>query len=224
MCGRYTLRTPPSVLVEHFRLGFIPEMSPRYNVAPTQQIGIVRRADGDQREFAWAQWGLVPRWAKDPKIGNSMINARAETAAEKPAFRDAYRKRRCLIAADGFYEWKKTGAKTKQPYYMRLKDDRPFGIAGLWERCGELESCTILTTSPNELCANVHDRMPVILSPNDYDQWLDPALTDPADLQPLLDAYPADEMLATPVSTHVNNVRNIDKACIAPAAQQQQLL
>jgi putative SOS response-associated peptidase YedK len=216
MCGRYTLRTPPSVLVEHFRLGSIPELSPRYNVAPTQQVGIVRRAAGEQREFVWAQWGLIPRWAKDPKIGNSMINARAETAAEKPAYRDAFRKRRCLIAADGFYEWKKTVVKMKQPYYMRLKSDQPFGVAGLWERCGELESCTILTTSPNELCAFVHDRMPVILTPNDYDRWLDPARTDAAELQPLLDAYPADEMLATPVSTHVNNVRNNDAGCIAP--------
>jgi putative SOS response-associated peptidase YedK len=134
--------------------------------------------------------------------------------------RDAFRKRRCLIAADGFYEWKKTGAKTKQPYYMRLKDDRPFGIAGHWERRGELESCTILTTSPNELCATVHDRMPVILSPNDYDRWLDPAITDAAELQPLLDANPAEEMLATPASTHVNNMRNIDETCVLPAEQQ----
>jgi putative SOS response-associated peptidase YedK len=181
----------------------------------------VRRAEGDQREFVWAQWGLVPRWAKDPKIGNSMINARSESAAEKPAFRDAFRRRRCLVAADGFYEWKKLGAKTKQPYYFHMRDGRPFGFAGLWERCGELESCTILTTTPNELCATVHDRMPVILSPNDYDRWLDPAMTDAAELQPLLDAYPAEEMLATPVSTHVNNVRNIDESCIVPVAEQQ---
>jgi putative SOS response-associated peptidase YedK len=195
-------------------------MTPRYNVAPTQQVGIVRRIDGDQRELVWAQWGLVPRWAKDPKIGNSMINAGAETAAEKPAYRDAFRKRRCLIAADGFYEWKKTTAKTKQPYYMRLKNDQPFGIAGLWERWNELESCTILTTSPNELCAFVHDRMPVILSPNDYDRWLDPELQDPAALQALLDCYPAEEMVAEPVSNHVNNVRNNDEKCIVPAQQQ----
>jgi putative SOS response-associated peptidase YedK len=140
-----------------------------------------------------------------------------------PAFRDAFRKRHCLIAADGIYEWKKTGAKTKQPYYIRLKDEQPFGIAGLWERWGEIESCTILTTSSNELCATVHDRMPVILSPVDHDRWLDPAPTDPADLQPLLDAYPADEMLATPVSTLVNNVHNSDKRCIAPMDQQQLL-
>jgi putative SOS response-associated peptidase YedK len=220
MCGRYTLRTPPAVLVEHFRLGSVPDMVPRFNIAPTQQVGIVRRG-GDQRELVWAQWSLIPFWAKDPKIGNSMINARAESAAEKPAFRDAFRRRRCLVAADGFYEWKKTGAKTKQPYYFHTKDDRPFGFAGLWESCGELESCTILTTTPNELCATVHDRMPVILSPADYDRWLDPAVTDAAELQSLLDAYPAEEMLATPVSTHVNNVRNINEACIAPVAEQQ---
>jgi putative SOS response-associated peptidase YedK len=123
MCGRYTLRTPQAVLIEHFRLRSIPELTPRYNVAPTRQVGIVRRTESDQREFAWAQWGLIPHWAKDPKIGNSMINARAETAAEKPSYREAIRKRRCLIAADGFYEWQKTGAKTKQPYYMRMKDE-----------------------------------------------------------------------------------------------------
>jgi putative SOS response-associated peptidase YedK len=198
----------------------MPDLTPRYNVAPTQQIGVVRTADG-QRELSFMQWGLVPRWAKDPKIGSQMINARAETAAEKPAFRDAFRKRRCLVVADGFYEWKKTGGKTKQPFYIRMKDHRPFGFAGLWERWGELESCTILTTRPNELCASVHDRMPVILSPNDYDQWLDQQVTDAAALQPLLDPYPSDEMAADPVGTHVNSVRNIDERCIAPLAQQQ---
>jgi putative SOS response-associated peptidase YedK len=148
-----------------------------------------------------------------------MINARAETAAEKPAFREAFRRRRCLVVADGFYEWKKTGGKAKQPYYIRMKDARPFGFAGLWDRWGELETCTILTTSPNELCAPLHDRMPVILGTGDYDRWLDPSQSDVAELQPLLDPYPADEMLAEPVSTHVNNVRNEDERCIA--VQQQ---
>jgi putative SOS response-associated peptidase YedK len=195
-------------------------MMPRYNVAPTQQVGVVRTADG-QRELSFMQWGLVPRWAKDPKIGSQMINARAETAAEKPSFRDAFKRRRCLVVADGFYEWKKTGGKTKQPFYIRMKDNRPFGFAGLWERWGELESCTILTTCPNELCASVHDRMPVILSPNDYDQWLDPKVTDAPQLQLLLDPYPSDEMTADPISTHVNNVRNIDEKCIEPLVQPE---
>jgi putative SOS response-associated peptidase YedK len=209
------------VLVEHFRVNALPDYVPRYNVAPTQQVGVVRQIDPNQRQLAYMQWGLIPHWAKDPKIGSQMINARAETAAEKPAFRDAFRRRRCLVVADGFYEWKKTGGKTKQPYYIRMKDARPFGFAGLWERWGELETCTILTTSPNELCAPLHDRMPVILGTSDYGRWLDPSQTDAAELQPLLAPYPADEMLAEPVSTRVNNVRNEDETCIAPAVQQQ---
>jgi putative SOS response-associated peptidase YedK len=199
--------------MEHFRLNSLPPMTPRFNVAPTQEVGVVRQPAG-QREFVWMHWGLVPRWAKDPKIGSQMINARAETAADKPAFRDAFKRRRCLVVADGFYEWQKTGGKTKQPYYIHMKDGRPFGFAGLWERWGELESCTILTTSPNDLCAPVHDRMPVILGPADYDRWLDPEVSDPAALAPLLDCYPADEMVAEPVSTHVNRVANNDEKCI----------
>jgi putative SOS response-associated peptidase YedK len=221
MCGRFTLRTPQAVLIEHFRVNSVPALIPRYNIAPTQQIGVVREAAPSLREFVSMQWGLIPRWAKDPKIASQMINARGETAAEKPSFRDAFKRRRCLIVADGFYEWQKSGGKIKQPYYIRMKDNRPFGFAGLWERWGELESCTILTTEPNELCATVHDRMPVILGPADYDQWLDHSVTDAAKLQPLLDAYPASEMVAEPVSTHVNNVRNNDEACIAPVSQQQ---
>src|SRR5688500_7056468 len=214
MCGRFTLRTPQSVLIEHFRLNSIPLLVPRYNIAPPQQIGVVREPAPQKREVVSMQWGLVPRWAKDRKIGSQLINARAETAAEKPSFPDAFKRRRCLIVADGFYEWQKTGGKTKQPYYIRMKDNRPFGFAGLWERWGELESCTILTTEPNELCAPVHNRMPVILGPADYDQWLDPNQANAAELLPLLDAYPASEMVAEPVSTHVNNVRNNDEGCI----------
>jgi putative SOS response-associated peptidase YedK len=203
MCGRFTLRTPPAVLVEHFRLNSLPDLSPRLNIAPTQQIGVVRQSAPGQREFVWMKWGLIPRWAKDPKIANQMINARAETAAEKPAYRDAFKRRRCLIAADGFYEWQKTGPKSKQPYFIHMKDHRLFSFAGLWERWGEIESCTLLTTSPNQLCAPIHDRMPVILSPADYDRWLDPQVTDAAELQPLLDCYPADEMAVEPANPRV---------------------
>jgi putative SOS response-associated peptidase YedK len=134
MCGRFTLRTPQAVLVEQFRLNSIPPLQPRYNIAPTQQIGVVREREAQQREFAWMHWGLVPFWAKDPSIGNRMKNAHADTAAEKPSFRDAFKKRRCLILADGFYEWQKTGGKTKQPHYIRMKDGRPFAFAGLWAR------------------------------------------------------------------------------------------
>ncbi len=224
MCGRFTLRTPQGVLVEQFRLKSIPPLQPRYNIAPTQQIGVVREREPAQREFAWMQWGLVPRWAKDPSGAGQMINARSETAAEKPAFRDAFRRRRCLIVADGFYEWKKAG-KAKQPYYIRLKDGRPLAFAGLWERWGDgdekLESCTILTTSANELCAPMHDRMPVILGPADYDRWLDAALVDPAELKYMLEPHPADEMIAEPVSPRVNSVANDDMGCIEAIEEKQ---
>jgi putative SOS response-associated peptidase YedK len=225
MCGRFTLRTPQGVLVEQFRLKSIPPLQPRYNIAPTQQIGVVREREPAQREFALMQWGLVPRWAKDPSGASQMINARAETAADKPAFRDAFRRRRCLIVADGFYEWKKAG-KIKQPYHIRMKDGRPFAFAGLWERWGasdeKLESCTILTTNANELCAPMYDRMPVILGPADYDRWLDPALVDPDQLKYMLEPYPADEMITEPVSPRVNSVANDDAACIETLEETQQ--
>jgi putative SOS response-associated peptidase YedK len=222
MCGRFTLRTPQAVLVEQFRLKSIPPLQPRYNIAPTQQIGVVREREPAQRDFAWMHWGLVPFWAKDPSIGNRMINARADTAAEKPSFRDAFKKRRCLILADGFYEWQNTGGKTKQPFYIRMKDGRPFAFAGLWERWGQgddlLESCTILTTDPNQVCAPIHDRMPVILDKADHDKWLDPSVVDPVAVKYMLDCYPADEMVAEPVSTRVNNVRKNDAECVTPIA------
>jgi putative SOS response-associated peptidase YedK len=224
MCGRFTLRTPQGVLVEQFRLKSIPPLQPRFNIAPTQQIGVVRQTEPAQREFAWLQWGLVPRWAKDPKVASQMINARAETAAERPAFRDAFRRRRCLIVADGFYEWKKAG-RQKQPYHIRMKDGRPFAFAGLWERWGDedekLESCTILTTNANELCAPMHDRMPVILGPADYDRWLDASLVDRAELQFMLEPYPADEMAAEPASPRVNSVANDDAGCIEGGVDEQ---
>lgn len=236
MCGRFTLRTPESVLVEQFRVDSIPPLSPRYNIAPTQEVGTVRAPQPAQREFVWMSWGLVPRWAKDPSIASQMINARAETAAEKPAFRDAFRRRRCLIIADGFYEWKKTSGRIKQPYYIRMKDDRPFAFAGLWERWGggatsdagndarheprQLESCTILTTHANDLLADLHDRMPVILGPADYDRWLDAGTTDPEALKYLLEPYPSDELIAEPVSTRVNNVKHDDADCIKPEQTQ----
>jgi putative SOS response-associated peptidase YedK len=224
MCGRFTLRTPQGVLVEQFRLKSIPPLQLRFNIAPTQQIGVVREREPAQREFAWMQWGLVPRWAKDPKVGSQMINARAETAAEKSAFRDAFRHRRCLIVADGFYEWKKAG-KQKQPYHIRMKDGRPFAFAGLWERWGDgdekLESCAILTTSANELCAAMHDRMPVILGPADYDRWLDASLVDPSELKYMLEPYPADEMAAEPVNPRVNSVANDDAGCIEALVEER---
>src|SRR6478752_3793860 len=215
MCGRFTLRTPLTVLSQQFlfELGGLPRddwATPRDNICPTQDVAVVRLAAvGGPRELAMLHWGLIPSWAKDKKIASSMINARCETVAEKPAFRTALARRRCLILADGFYEWKKEG-KQKLPFLFQAKEGRPFAFAGLWERwrgCGPerkspddskppLESCTIVTTEANELCRPIHERMPVILDPADYGLWLDPAVTDPQRLLPLLAAYPAEDMSA----------------------------
>jgi len=238
MCGRFTLRVPASTVAEQFQLLDIEPFGPRFNIAPTQPVAVVRprgpvspglevpvseRRDHVIRQLAWLKWGLVPSWAKDPAIGNSLINARAESVADKPAFRAAFRRRRCLVVADGFYEWQRTGVK-KQPYFLRLRDDRLFALAGLWESWegpdhSALETCTIITTVPNELMEPIHNRMPVILAPEDYDRWLDPAIQKPEQLQPLLRPYPSDAMLALAVSTHVNSPRNDDPDCIAPAAR-----
>ena len=178
MCGRYFLTTPGEVLADLFETGKAPEMAPRYNIAPTQAVPIVRAAAGGAREMALVSWGLVPHWAKERAIGNKLINARGDTLAEKPSFRDAYKKRRCLLPADGYFEWKREGT-VKQPYAFRAKDGRPLALAGLWSSWkdpanGEtLESCAIVTTSPNELAATVHDRMPVIVAPESFALWLD---------------------------------------------------
>jgi len=172
-------------------------------------------------------WGLIPFWAKAPDMGGRMINARAETAAEKPAYRAAFRQRRCLVPADAFYEWQKQeGSESKQPYCIRMKDESPFVFAGLWERwrpkhgsddAHAVESFTILTTTPNALLKKVHDRMPVILRPEDYDHWLDPDLQDPEHIQKLLRPFPAEYMQAYPITRHVNNPGNDDPTCLAPA-------
>jgi putative SOS response-associated peptidase YedK len=227
MCGRFTLRTPLKEVAGAFDLE--PQAfrrddggHERYNIAPSQEIAAVRRHEAGGREAAWLRWGLVPSWADDAAIGNRMINARSETAATKPAFREAFRRRRCLVAADGFYEWKR-GAKPKQPYYIRLVEDGPFAFAGLWERWhrGEavIESCTILTSDANELVASLHDRMPVILDPDDYDAWLDPDVKDTARLTALLAPFPAGRMTAYAVSTAVNSPRHEGPELIAPAAR-----
>jgi putative SOS response-associated peptidase YedK len=218
MCGRFTLRTPARDLVEVFELLHEPELPPRFNIAPTQQVLVVRPAN-KAREWTSMRWGLVPSWARDAKSGPPMINARAETITTKSAFRTAFKKRRCLIPADGFYEWKRIeGAKVKQPFYIRLADDRPFVFAGLWEsRRGEdgpLESCTIITTGPNALMAELHDRMPVILPQDLYGPWLDHQIEDVDALQGMLQPYPAEEMTAYPISTLVNSPRNENAECI----------
>jgi putative SOS response-associated peptidase YedK len=235
MCGRFTLRTPLKDVVELFDLALFDSalpldfseasLPPRYNIAPSQQVACVRfDAERQRRTLDWLQWGLIPRWADDPAIGNRMINARGETVATKPAFREAFRRRRCLLPADGFYEWKRQ-AGGKQPYYIQLQDKRPFAFAGLWEhwRHGELaiDSCTIITTAANALVSSLHDRMPVILDPSSYQAWLDPQYEDRESLEKLLIAYPTDRMTVEPVSRAVNNPRNDSPRCIEPAAPEK---
>jgi putative SOS response-associated peptidase YedK len=220
MCGRFTMATPGQVIAEVFGLDDVPELSPRFNIAPTQAVAAVRaRADG-RRELVALTWGLIPSWSKDRAIGSRMINARAETVAEKPAFRAALRARRCLVLADGFYEWQKLGTR-KQPHHIRMRDGRPFAFAGLWERWvppegDPVESCTIITTVPNEVVAPIHDRMPVILAPADLDLWLEPGSRDPAAVAALLRPYPAGGMTAYPVSLRVNSPGADDASCVVP--------
>jgi putative SOS response-associated peptidase YedK len=221
MCGRYTLRTPVEKLAEEF--GFDAssvEVPPNYNVAPTQEVAAVL-SEGGERRLELLRWGLIPSWADDPGIGSRMINARAETAPEKPSFRRAFRERRCLIPADGFYEWKRMNG-AKQPYYMRMREGRPFAFAGLWESWRddggpEVRSCAILTTAPNALAGEIHNRMPVILPAGSYDAWLDPE-AEKEELVALLAPYPEAEMEAYPVSRFVNSPSNNDPRCIEPAA------
>lgn len=210
MCGRYTLSQSAAALAERFQLDEVPSLESHYNVAPTDSVAtIVVDQHSRKRLLRLLQWGLIPAWAKDPKVGSKMINARAETVHEKPSFRTAFRHRRCLVLADGFYEWQRSQGK-KQPYYIRMKDGQPFAFAGLWEHWQGpdgvvIDSCTHLTTEPNELVRPLHNRMPVILRPEDYDLWLDSEVQQPEQLQPLLCPYPPEEMVAFPVSTQVNN-------------------
>ncbi len=231
MCGRFTLRTPAKQVAEHFGLSTIPSLEKRFNIAPTQPVLVIRaavrnhRQPGPPREPEWVllRWGLVPTWAKDPGIGSRLINARAETAASKPAFRTAFRRRRCLIPADGFYEWKSVAGK-REPYFVRLRGDTLFAMAGLWESWegadgSYLETCTVLTTDPNELLAPIHHRMPVILPPAEYHVWLSAQQADLARLQGLCRPFPADRMEAFPVSPMVNKPTSDDPRCIEPVRQ-----
>jgi putative SOS response-associated peptidase YedK len=226
MCGRFSRandyfseRANQRTFLDQLGLAFSGPIPPNYNVAPTQNVAAVRSTDNDQRELVSLRWGLVPGWATDLAIGARMINARADTIAEKPAYRSAFKRRRCLIVADGFFEWRKAG-KAKQPYLIRLKGAGPFCFAGLWERWtkGEkpVESCTIITTDANELMAPIHDRMPVIVSPADYALWLDEAIQEPERLTPLLRPYASERMEAYPVSTLVNSPRNNSPECLEP--------
>jgi putative SOS response-associated peptidase YedK len=213
MCGRYTLHTSPAELAEIFGLFRESDWSPRYNIAPTQSVLVIRHAAHDAaRETVQMRWGLVPSWSKS-LTGPPLFNARSETVAEKPSFRTAFRRRRCLIPADGFYEWQVISPKQKQPHYITLRSGQPFAFAGLWESWqppdgSRIDSCTVLTTTANSLMQPLHDRMPVILSPDEFAPWLDPELTEPDHLWPMIDQYPANEMTAQPVSPLVGSVRN----------------
>ncbi len=216
MCGRYTLRTPLTVLAQQFLFdlgGLAPsQVLPRFNISPTQEVLAVRQpVAGSARQVALFRWGLIPGWATDRKIGAMMINARSETLAEKPAFRAAFAKRRCLILADGFYEWKTEG-KQKQPFLFTMADDRPFALAGIWERWRgpqgnpeptPVETCSIITTTANELCAPCHDRMPVILPPAAYELWLNPQIASSPLLSSLLRPLPADQMSSRAVDNRI---------------------
>ncbi len=219
MCGRFLLRASPEAIIRAFEVSERPNLRARYNVAPTQTVPIVRRKQEDEgRELVLVRWGLIPVWAKDTSIGNKLINARAETVATMPSFRSAFRKRRCLIPADGFYEWKKVDGG-KQPMLIQRKGGDLFAFAGLWEWWkgpeGPVESCTIITTEPNAVTAPIHNRMPVILDPADYDRWLDVELIGVAEL---LRPCPADWLEAYPVSQRVNRPQNDDASLAEPLA------
>jgi len=230
MCGRFTLHHSLEELEERFDAQpvapSVAQAALRYNIAPTQDILVVTQ--NGARHLQGYHWGLIPSWAKDPAIGNKMINARAETLAEKPSFRTALARRRCLIPADGFYEWQDPAADlapgkkaAKTPMHIRLQDGALFAFAGLWDEWhapdgSPLRSCTIITTAPNAVTAPIHDRMPVILRPSDEALWLDPSVKDAAALLPLLVPYPADVMEAYAVSRSVNAPMVDDAACITP--------
>lgn len=212
MCGRFTLRTNASTLARIFGIAWNQELAVRWNIAPTQKILAIREPLANLREGVELKWGLIPSWAKDTILAATMINARAETLREKPAFRTAFQRRRCLIPVDGFYEWKRN-EKSKTPYLIQMRECTTFAFAGLWENWrdpeGQLvESCTIITTTPNELMATIHDRMPVILNPADYQRWLNPNIRHTDELQSLLVPCSSDSMTVVEVSSSINSSRN----------------
>jgi len=221
MCGRFTLIADPNQLREIFPWVNIPfQLKPRYNIAPNQPAAVIPNDRKDDLDFFI--WGLIPSWSKDPKIGYRLINARAETIDQKPSFRNAFKRRRCLIPASGFFEWHSlANKKQKQPFYIRMKNNKPFALAGLWEVWNApdgsmIKSFTIITTQPNELLKDIHNRMPVILPTEKWEQWLVPNEVSPKKIKPLLQSYPPYEMIAYPVSTIVNNPKNDNLECIHP--------
>lgn len=229
MCGRFTLRTPADILAEMFTIDERPNLAARFNIAPGQDILAVRQSGGDgARGYANLRWGLTPPWAKDGADSRRMINARAETLADKPSFREAFRHRRCLIPADGYYEWQKAPDGTTQPFHIRRDDGAPFAMAGLWESRqmpdGEtLESCVLITTAANRALEPIHHRMPAILPVDAYDAWLDEQSGIGHDLSALLRPYPHDDLAAHAVGPHVNNARHDDAACLEPAVSRMLL-
>jgi putative SOS response-associated peptidase YedK len=219
VCGRFTLFESDRILAREFGVPPSVELLPRYNIAPTQTVAAVRISPASgTRELVLLRWGFIPSWAKDPAVGNRLINARSETAHLLPAFRDAFRARRCLIPASGFYEWRKQGPR-KQPFYVRMRDGRPLAFAGLWERWEDpggtaMETCTILTTDANPILSPIHDRMPAIVAPRDHGLWLDPSIRDPKALKPVLSPCDADAMEVYPVTTLVNDPSHEGAECI----------
>lgn len=219
MCGRFSLAALPDTLADHFGLTEVPALAPRYNIAPSQAIAVIR-GNATGRVCNQLRWGLVPAWSKTPETKYSTINARAETVADKPAYRDAFRHRRCLIPATGFYEWQQ-GGTSRIPHYIRLRDGGLFAFAGLWEHWQQadrsLDSCTLIVTSANAQMAPIHARMPVILAPEHYATWLDPSHTDRERLLSLLVPCPADALEAWPVSRRVNDPHHDSPRCLEPA-------
>src|SRR5438874_8367470 len=219
MCGRFTLTKPDKAIKDLFPLFDAGGMAPRFNIAPTQPVPVVRchGATGEP-ELVALRWGLIPNWADDPAVGGRLINARCETVATKPAFRGCYNQRHCLVLADGFFEWQKDGDE-RRPHFIGLRDHKPFAFAGLWDRWRQdgksIDSCTILTTDANDCVRPLHDRMPVILPRTAFDEWLHPHVNQAAPLERLFQPYPAEEMICYPVSTRVNNVKYDDAACVA---------
>lgn len=212
MCGRFIRTTPIERYSALFSAPSSVELKASYNIAPSSQILLARNNAKGGRELVALKWGLVPSWSREPKTEYSTINARAETIDEKPTFKSAFKSRRCLIASDGFIEWQKNSDGTKQPHFISLVDSKPFAFAGIWERWeleGQwLESCSIIVTQANELMKPIHDRMPVILSPDYYDAWMNGKETNTSNLKSLLVPYPSDRMKAYPISTLINSPRN----------------